>query len=398
MPKSYDESLITDPFNAFVPGSAVQVEGASEGPLAGLKFAAKDIYDVAGFVTGGGNPDWARTHDPAETHAPVVQTLLDAGATLVGKTITDELTRGILGSNAHYGTPVNPRAPDRFPGGSSSGSACAVAGGLVDFALGSDTGGSVRIPASFCGLYGLRPTHGRLTLAGVLQQAPSFDTVGWFADDPEIMARVGAVILGSEPIDTQIYRLIVASDAFEVAGEAVAIALAPAINRLKAHAKQTVAMRLCPTSLGEWRRAKQIEQDWEAFQSLSDWIIKTNPRLAYETALRLVRAANLDESDLQNARPVRESHRETMAGLLKSGSMVVLPSAPGPAPHIASCQSDISEARERIRELTCIASGAGLPQISLPLAEMEGCPLGLSLIGPKGADEELLGLARKLGR
>ena len=184
--KSNDEFSIADPFNAFVPGSAVHIKGASDGPLAGLKFAAKDIYDVAGFVTGGGNPDWARTHAPAENHAPVIQTLLDAGATLVGKTITDELTRGILGSNAHYGTPVNPRAPDRFPGGSSSGSACAVAGGLVDFALGSDTGGSVRIPASFCGIFGLRPTHGRIPLEGVMQQAPSFDTVGWFADDAEI--------------------------------------------------------------------------------------------------------------------------------------------------------------------------------------------------------------------
>ena len=153
---------LNDTLNAFCTDTDAYLDGAPGGPLSGLTFAAKDIFDVAGHVTGGGNPDWKATHLPAERNAWIVQTLVDAGAAMVGKTHTDELTRGILGENAHYGTPVNPRAPGRVPGGSSSGSAAAVAGGLVDFALGSDTGGSVRIPASFCGLYGLRPTHGRI--------------------------------------------------------------------------------------------------------------------------------------------------------------------------------------------------------------------------------------------
>jgi len=169
---------MSDPLNAFVPGDTVNIEGAPGGPLSGLRFAAKDIFDVAGHVTGGGNPDWAATHGPAETTAPVVSSLLEAGATLIGKTNTDELTRGILGVNSHFGTPVNPAAPERVPGGSSSGSAAAVAGKLVDFALGSDTGGSVRIPASFCGIYGIRPTHGRIALQGLIEQAPSYDTIG----------------------------------------------------------------------------------------------------------------------------------------------------------------------------------------------------------------------------
>ena len=120
---------------------------------------------------------------------------MDAGATMVGKTHTDELTRGIFGENAHYGTPTNPRSPNRVPGGSSSGSASAVAGSLVDFALGSDTGGSVRVPSSFCGLYGLRPTHGRIPLDGILIQAPSYDTIGWFARDIALFARIGSVVL-----------------------------------------------------------------------------------------------------------------------------------------------------------------------------------------------------------
>ena len=191
-------SKLPDPLNAFCSHSTAALKGAPGGPLAGLTFAAKDLFDIAGHVTGAGNPDWLRLHTPAPRTAPVVQTLLDAGADMVGKTHTDELSRGIFGENAHYGTPTNPRAPGRVPGGSSSGSAAAVAGGLVDFALGTDTGGSVRIPASFCGIFGIRPTHGRLSLDGVVGQAPSFDTVGWLARDADLLARVGAVLLKAD--------------------------------------------------------------------------------------------------------------------------------------------------------------------------------------------------------
>ena len=186
---------IEDPFNAFRRDTEAYLPGAANGPLSGLTFAAGDIEDIAGHVTGGGNPDWKAAQPAAQKTAWAVQVLVDAGATMVGKTLTDEITRGICGENAHYGTPVNPRAPGRVPGGSSSGSASAVAGELVDFALGSDTGGSLRVPASFCGLYGLEPTHGRIPLDGVLPQSASYDTVGWFARDPETFARVGAVLL-----------------------------------------------------------------------------------------------------------------------------------------------------------------------------------------------------------
>ena len=210
-----------DRLGAFCQDSRAFLPGDDRGPLAGLTFAAKDIFDVKGHVTGGGNPDWKASQPAAEATAWAVEALVGAGATMVGKTHTDELTRGILGVNAHYGTPLNPRAPGRVPGGSSSGSAAAVAGGLVDFALGSDTGGSVRIPASFCGLYGLRPTHGRIPLDGILLQAPSYDTVGWFARDAGLFARVGSVLLQTEIGKARPRRLVEAADAFEVADEAV---------------------------------------------------------------------------------------------------------------------------------------------------------------------------------
>ncbi len=185
------------PSNAFLPGFRVSVPGAAEGPLAGLGFAVKDLIDVAGVPTGGGNPDWPRFAATPARHAGVVQALLDAGASVVGKTITDEVSLGILGENAHDGTPLNPAAPGRVPGGSSSGSASAVAAGECDFALGTDSGGSVRVPASFCGLYGIRPTHGRIDFSGITVQAPSADTCGWFARDAAIFARVGEVLCGA---------------------------------------------------------------------------------------------------------------------------------------------------------------------------------------------------------
>src|SRR5215813_11990878 len=207
----------TDEIGAFVPGEQFRIEGRAGGPLSGLTFAAKDLFDVAGHPTGGGNPDWARQNPVPTRHAWAVQRLLDAGATLIGKTITDEVSLGILGENPFDGTPLNPAAPDRVPGGSSSGSASAVAQGLCDVALGTDTGGSVRVPASFCGLYGIRPTHGRLDLAGMMQQAPSSDTTGWFARDVGTFAKVSEVLL-DEVVPTALpRRLVIAVDAFAFA-------------------------------------------------------------------------------------------------------------------------------------------------------------------------------------
>src|SRR6266542_391068 len=144
-----------DPSGAFCQHVNVHLPGAALGPLAGLTFAAKDLLDIVGYVVCAGNPDWLRTHAPAEKTAPVVQALLEAGATLVGKTITDELAFSMSGENIHYGTPLNPAEPERIPGGSSSGSASATASRLVDFALGTDTSGSIRVPASYCGLFSM---------------------------------------------------------------------------------------------------------------------------------------------------------------------------------------------------------------------------------------------------
>src|SRR5258705_11463920 len=266
-----------DDVNAFVPGPPVRIEGRPGGPLAGLTFAAKDLFDVAGFPTGGGNPDWARSNPVPTRHAWAVQRLLEAGATLIGKTITDEVSLGILGENAFDGTPVNVRAPGRVPGGSSSGSAAAVAAGLCDTALGTDTGGSVRVPASFCGLYGIRPTHGRIDVTGMLPQAPTSDTTGWFARDAATFARVSAAMLG-EAIPTALpTRLIVAVDAFGFARAAVTAALKPMVTRLGALLGEMREEVMAPPGLSVWARAQRTLQPHEAYTTVKDWLDARKP-------------------------------------------------------------------------------------------------------------------------
>jgi amidase len=385
---------IDDRLNAFCKDTDAYLEGVAGGPLSGLTFAAKDIFDVAGYVTGGGNPDWRATHRPAEHTAWVVRVLVEAGATMVGKTITDEITRGIFGENAHYGTPVNPRAPGRVPGGSSSGSAAAVAGGLIDFALGSDTGGSVRVPSSFCGLYGLRPTHGRIPLDGILVQAPSYDTIGWFARDADLFARVGSVLLQHDIRAERPRRLVIAEDAFEVADKSLQDALRPAVDRVASLIGSCTTERLAPTRLSDWSGQQQVLQGREAWETARDWIDRVNPRFSFEVAERYRAASAIVDMDVEKAKAAREAIITRLNAVLANGTVVCMPTTPTPAPRLAERLSTRNALRPRISMLTCIAGTTGTPQISLPLAEVDGLPVGLSLLGARGADEVLIAFAR----
>lgn len=382
--------IVADPLDAFCHDTEAYLAGMADGPLAGLTFAAKDIFDVAGYVTGGGNPDWQATHTAATCTAWAVQTLVDAGATMVGKTITDELTRGILGENAHYGTPSNPRAPGRVPGGSSSGSAAAVAGGLVDFALGSDTGGSVRVPASFCGLYGIRPTHGRIPLDGLLLQAPSYDTIGWFARDAALFARVGAVLLQRPLSATRPRRLVIAEDAFAVADPAVANALRPAVARLADVIGHSTTLRLSPTGLADWMDQQQVLQGREAWETARDWIDRVNPRFSFEVTERYLTARAYTEADVEAARATRAAIRQRLDTILTDDTVLCLPTTPVPAPLRGERTSARQSLRQRISTLTCLAGTTGTPQITLPLATVDELLVGLSLLGARHSDEMLL--------
>src|SRR2546428_584299 len=315
-----------------VPGPPVRIAGAPRGPLTGLTFAAKDLFDIAGHPTGGGTPDWARQNPIPTRHAWAVQTLLDAGATLIGKTVTDEVSLGILGENPFDGTPTNPRAPGHVPGGSSSGSAAAVAAGLCDTALGTDTGGSVRVPASFCGLYGIRPTHGRLDLAGMMRQAPSSDTTGWFARDAATFARVSAVMLG-EAIPDQLPRhLVVATDAFALADPETAIALQLLVARLGGLVGEVREEAMAPPGLAAWARAQRTLQPAEAWQTFQDWIDRSNPRFQFSVARNLVLGGMIAASERGWASLLRQEARGRPRQPVPSGTILCLPTTPFPAP------------------------------------------------------------------
>ena len=380
----------------FVPGSTVRIAGAPGGPLAGMTFAAKDLFDVAGHPTGGGNPDWARQYPIPTRHAWAVQRLLDAGATLIGKTITDEVSLGILGENAFDGTPLNPHAPDRVPGGSSSGSASAVAQGLCDTALGTDTGGSVRVPASFCGLHGIRPTHGRLDLTGMLPQAPSSDTAGWFARDAQTFTRVSAVLLG-EPIAAALpSRLLVAQDAFGLADEATAAALQPMVLRLAGLVREAREEVMAPPGLTAWARAQRTLQPWEAWHTFKEWIDRDNPRMAFSVARNLASATAIPESERQWATLVRAEARARLTALLPPGTILCLPTTPFPAPPKGLPLAMLEPLRARITCLAAHGGLTGLPQVSLPGAQVDGLPVGLSIVAARGSDAVLVAVAKAM--
>lgn len=374
--------------DAFV--SRVRVEGAAAGPLAGLTFAVKDLIDVAGVSTGGGNPDWPRYAGTPERHAWVVETLLGAGASVIGKTVTDEVSLGILGENAFDGTPLNPAAPDRVPGGSSSGSASAVAAGDCDFALGTDSGGSVRVPSSFCGLYGIRPTHGRIDFAGITVQSPSADTCGWFARDAATFARVGAVLCGEALPDALPTTLLVATDLFGFADEAVQAALAPMVERLAAliGARQDVTM--APQGLSVWQRSQRVLQSSESWKTFEPWLDTCNPRMAFSVARGLVQGSMFTDQERTAAALMRMEARARMRLLLPPGTILCLPTTPFPAPLRDLPLSVLGPLRERISCLTSHGGLTGVPQVNLPGATVDGAPVGLSIVGGRGTDMALM--------
>lgn len=389
--------------NAFVPGERLRVPPSGRGPLAGLRFAVKDLIDVAGARTGGGNPDWLAAQAPARRHAASVAALLRAGAALEGKTITDELAYSLEGENHHYGTPLNPRWPDALPGGSSSGSASAVASGAVEFALGTDTGGSVRVPAAFCGLWGIRPSHGAISSDGVLPFAPGFDTVGWLARSGEVLAAVGDVLL---PADTHAgepagphaprwpRRLVRVNEAFAIRAQteprdaakletlAVSLGARETVDLFGQHAR------------GQWLACYQALQDADIEAALGAWLRSARPRFGPSIAPRFARLDTYDAAAAPHWRAVREALRAQLDAL-PGDTVLVMPTTPVALLPKYAPPETIARFYEDALTMNAIASLGGLPQVTLPLGDSDGAthPLALSLIGARGTDRALLALA-----
>ncbi len=377
-------------FGAFVPDRMCRREATASGVLDGLTFAVKDLIDVEGCRTGGGNPDWLARQKPAARSAPAVEQALAAGATLIGKTVTDELAFSLEGRNVHHRL-VNPVCPGRLPGGSSSGSAVAVAGGLVDFALGTDTGGSVRVPANFLGLFGFRPSHGAISLDGVVPFAPSYDTVGWFARDSNTMARVGDALLPAQE-HPAIANLKLADDAFAL------------VDPLLAAELKTRAARLGPSgsvSVFDGKEADYFEcyrvlQGAEIWQNLGSWIAHHKPRFAEDIAQRFAGTAVIAPDDVARYAPIRVAFQSRTEQLVPADTAIVMPITPCPA-LIENAPGDvIGWFYQRALTLTSVAGHCGMPQVALPLGRWQECPIGLAILGQRGSDRALLQLAAKI--
>jgi amidase len=384
-----------DPVNALVPHTlTAPLDGSVEGPLAGLSFMVKDLFAIAGRKVGNGNPHYYRHAAPSSATAPAILRLLDAGASCTGITICDEFFYSVLGSNAHYGQPVNARAPKHVTGGSSCGAAAAVASAMCDFALGSDTGGSIRVPASFTGLYGFRPSFGRIAIDGATPMAPSFDTIGFLAREAELARTLGQVLLQGKRIEAEVMRLILAQDLFRHEEASADRALWGVLAKIGPALPPLEHRDVAGEALDDWRNAFRLIQGFEIQATLLPFIQSHDVELGPGIKERFAMAAEITESEADAARRLRAEIAERLDTLARPGTLIVLPTTPTLPPE-RGVPDGASFAAFRTQTLghTCLAGHAGLPQISIPAAEAEGCPIGLSFIGWKGGDEAMLDLA-----
>jgi amidase len=387
-----------DTVHALVPHTLKEpLVGAGAGPLSGLTFMVKDLFAIKGRKVSNGNPSFHEHATPAHETAPVIQRLLAAGASCTGITICDEFFYSVLGSNAHYGQPVNSRAPLHVTGGSSCGSAAAVAGRICDFALGSDTGGSIRVPASFSGLYGLRPSYGRIPTHGATPMAPSFDTVGFLARETELFRKIGHVLLQGPKVDANIGRLILAQDFFLHAEASADQALWQVFDKLADALPKPQHEEIAGEALDDWRDAFRLIQGFEIQSTLLPFIQSHNAELGPGVKERFEAAAGITYREAEEARHLRARIKARLEALAKPGTLIVLPTTPTlPPERNIPDGASFSEFRNHTLAYTCLSGHSGLPQISIPATEAAGCPIGLSFIGWRGGDEVLLDLAVRL--
>ncbi len=399
--QSKSSVLELDKVSAFCRHAPVEIPATQNGPLDHLSYGVKDIYDIEGIPTAFGSPAWLKTHPIPIKTATFIKTLSNAGASLLGKTHTDELTYSILGINAHYGTPINSAAPARVPGGSSSGSAAAVAAGLVDFAIGSDTGGSVRAPASFCGIYGIRTTHGRISLKHARALAKSFDTLGWFAKNPKTLLRVGEVLFNEHAENIQKKpQFFILKEAFDIIPEAISITLKKKIATLFNEPQKELS--IAPEKLSDWAETFRIVQASEIWQEHGEWATQHLHEFGPGIKERFEIAKSLDPKMIEQALKEKALIKNKIRKLLTQHSndsteaVLLLPSTGCIAPLLNSTSIELEGVRKQLFQLLCVAGLGGLPQVNLPVCRYEDAPLGLSLMADINQDLLLLNFASKL--
>jgi amidase len=386
-----------DPVSALMPHTLKEpLLGRESGPLSGRTFMVKDLFAIAGRKVSNGNPAWYAQAKGAPATARAIQWLLDGGASLTGINVCDEFFYSVLGTNIHYGTPINVKAQRHVTGGSSCGSAAAVAAKLCDFALGSDTGGSTRVPAAFCGLYGLRPSFGRIDMEGATKMAPAYDTIGFLAREAELFRTVGHVLLIGDKVEAEVTKLLIAEDMFARAEESMDRALWDVLRNLPSDLVQE-KITVAGEELDDWRNAFRVIQGFEIQSTLMPFALAHRDDVSTAIVERFDMAAAITHAEADAARKLRIKARQHLLALVEPGTVIVMPTTPGLPPErdIPDGASTV-EFRSKTLASTCLAGHAGLPEISLPAAEAAGCPVGLSFIGWPGGDEALLDLAVRL--
>ncbi|XP_073010671.1 outer envelope protein 64, mitochondrial [Typha latifolia] len=388
---------------------------AARQPLADLNFAVSDNFEVEGYVSGFGNPDWRKTHEAARRTAVAVTMLLKQGATCVGRTVMDELAFGLTGENLHYGTPVNAEYPSVVPGGSCSGAAVAVASELVDVALGTDTVGGVRIPASFCGILGFRPSHGVVSTIGILPNCQSLDAIGWLARDPSVLHRVGNVLLQASPMGLkQSRQFIFADDCFQllrVPKQKTMHVISSAIGTLSGYQTprhinlgQYIASNV-PSLKEFYEPSTKMQQGACALKALAtvmvllqrcefktkheDWIKKVKPRISLDISARVLAAVNSTHANIKSVYSVRTELRAALNSLLKDGGVLVIPTTDFPLKRKSKQRMSV-EFEDRLHTLLSIAGMSGCCQAIIPLGRHDSYPISVSFIAAHGADKFLL--------
>jgi amidase len=381
--------MIKDQWNAFF-NQNVAIDPTGKGSLDGLVFSVKDVFAIQHYQSSAGNPTWLRTHEESKRNAVTIDMLLNQGAKLRGTTHTDELMYSLNGENFHYGTPINPKAPGRIPGGSSSGAAVSVAAKTVDFALGTDTGGSVRIPSSYCGIYGFRPTHGAVPIEGVIPLAKSYDTVGWMANNIDLLLKIGHVLLPQLKEDGDFTNIEFAEEAWELLEGETKAAFLPFLKLLEEEGEKSRWQRISQEGLAEWSSVFRTIQGIEIWKEHEQWIEKENPIFGPGISERFSWTSTLKKEQNEAAYKLREKITNELTHLLGEDGILVIPTAPGGAP-LLNLQGEAAEKyRAKTMSLSCIAGLARLPQVTLPVVEVNGIPVGLSLIANRSQDLKLL--------
>ena len=346
------------------------------------------MCEIKNFKTSCGNPEFYENCKIADDYAPFLKNILNAGAILKGITICDEFFYSLIGENAHYGTPANLVAPGCVPGGSSSGSAAALTTDLYDFSIGSDTGGSVRVPASFCGLFGIRPTHNRINTKGVYPMAPSFDTLGWFSKNIEIFQKVSPVLLSpNEKTRFPFKEFVIAEDILELADPNIINLFDNCINnsfpeikkiRISKHDKDKIADNF------------RILQGGEIMENVIPWILENKPKISPEINNRIKMAMNIKTDEINQAIKFRENLKEEIDQTLPKGLIALFPTTPFSSPKCGQSDEQLGSYRKKLMEFTSIAGMTSRPQISMPKFKDNTGPIGISLLGWQNSDEILL--------